>query len=189
MRRKRIAVPWVVVGLTITGCTSVFGDPFEGYSLNRCSARGGCSDASVEASGGSKGAGTSGGRSMDAAGAAAHFGSGGSGNSAGGGEGGSVEKPDAGEGIAVSHDGAGGSVSVGVSDAGDRSRADASLSTPDSGDAAPTGPERSDAHIPGSKLGTITEFPVPTPNAYVQDITAGPDGALWFTEYHGGKIG
>ena len=30
--------------------------------------------------------------------------------------------------------------------------------------------------------GVITEFPVPTPNSFPEDIAIGPDGALWFTE-------
>jgi streptogramin lyase len=34
-----------------------------------------------------------------------------------------------------------------------------------------------------------TEFPVPTPSSYPEDITAGSDGNLWFTEYDGNKIG
>jgi streptogramin lyase len=29
---------------------------------------------------------------------------------------------------------------------------------------------------------TVTEFPVPTDDSYVSDITTGPDGNLWFTE-------
>src|ERR1700680_1571814 len=33
---------------------------------------------------------------------------------------------------------------------------------------------------------TITEYPIPTANAFPSDITAGPDGALWFTE--GAKV-
>ena len=37
--------------------------------------------------------------------------------------------------------------------------------------------------------GQITEFPVPTATASPMGITAGPDGNLWFTEYHSGKIG
>jgi len=37
---------------------------------------------------------------------------------------------------------------------------------------------------------TITEFPVPTQNIYLQDITGGPDGNVWFTEgTAGNKIG
>jgi streptogramin lyase len=35
---------------------------------------------------------------------------------------------------------------------------------------------------------TITEFRLPTPNCIPRYITAGPDGALWFTE-NTGKIG
>jgi streptogramin lyase len=40
-----------------------------------------------------------------------------------------------------------------------------------------------------TKDGTITEFPVPTPNSYPHGITAGPDGNMWFTEIKGNKIG
>src|SRR3954463_14490579 len=36
---------------------------------------------------------------------------------------------------------------------------------------------------------TITEFPVPTPNAGGVRITAGPDGNLWFTEQGANQIG
>src|SRR6266536_4153344 len=36
---------------------------------------------------------------------------------------------------------------------------------------------------------TITEFSVPTPGSGPWGIAAGPDGALWFTESPGGKIG
>jgi streptogramin lyase len=36
---------------------------------------------------------------------------------------------------------------------------------------------------------TFTEFPVPTALSFPRGITAGPDGALWFTEADGGKIG
>ena len=35
----------------------------------------------------------------------------------------------------------------------------------------------------------ITEFTIPTANAQPYDITEGPDGNLWFTEYAGNKIG
>ena len=37
--------------------------------------------------------------------------------------------------------------------------------------------------------GTITEFPIPTPNSVPNAITAGPDGNLWFTENGANKIG
>jgi streptogramin lyase len=33
------------------------------------------------------------------------------------------------------------------------------------------------------------EFPIPTPNSQPLGITPGPDGALWFTENEGNKIG
>jgi streptogramin lyase len=36
---------------------------------------------------------------------------------------------------------------------------------------------------------TITEFPLPTAGSPPTSIVAGPDGALWFTEYDGHKIG
>jgi virginiamycin B lyase len=35
----------------------------------------------------------------------------------------------------------------------------------------------------------ITEFPIPTARSWPSGIAAGSDGALWFTEYAGGKIG
>jgi len=35
-----------------------------------------------------------------------------------------------------------------------------------------------------SATSPITEFPLPTPNMRPTGITAGPDGALWFTEWH-----
>jgi streptogramin lyase len=37
--------------------------------------------------------------------------------------------------------------------------------------------------------GTITEFPIPTPNSDPIGITLGPDGNLWFTEFLGNRIG
>src|SRR6266566_3906749 len=36
---------------------------------------------------------------------------------------------------------------------------------------------------------TFMEFPIPTVNSGPNDITAGPDGAMWFTEGNGNKIG
>src|SRR5687768_14986637 len=36
---------------------------------------------------------------------------------------------------------------------------------------------------------TITQFPVPTGNSRPYTIVPGPDGALWFTESNGDKIG
>ena len=36
---------------------------------------------------------------------------------------------------------------------------------------------------------TISEYAIPTAMAGVSDITAGPDGALWFTEFGPSKIG
>ncbi len=40
-----------------------------------------------------------------------------------------------------------------------------------------------------AKVGTITEFPVPTSSSQPAGITAGPDGNLWFTESNANKIG
>jgi len=40
-----------------------------------------------------------------------------------------------------------------------------------------------------SVVGQITEYPVRTPNSYLAGITAGPDGALWFTELNANNIG
>ncbi len=37
--------------------------------------------------------------------------------------------------------------------------------------------------------GTFTEYSIPTPHSGPLSITAGPDGALWFTEQLGFKIG
>jgi virginiamycin B lyase len=37
--------------------------------------------------------------------------------------------------------------------------------------------------------GGVTQFAIPTANSSPFDITAGPDGNLWFTEYKGNKIG
>jgi streptogramin lyase len=42
---------------------------------------------------------------------------------------------------------------------------------------------------PGSAAAQIMEFPIPTLNSNPDGITAGPDGALWFTETDGNKIG
>jgi streptogramin lyase len=36
---------------------------------------------------------------------------------------------------------------------------------------------------------TISEFPITTANSNPQNITSGPDGNLWFTEFNGEKIG
>src|SRR6266436_5523218 len=36
---------------------------------------------------------------------------------------------------------------------------------------------------------TFTEFPTPTAGSQPTAITTGPDGALWFTEQSGNKIG
>ncbi len=37
--------------------------------------------------------------------------------------------------------------------------------------------------------GTITDYPIPTPNSNPQRITTGPDGALWFSENGAARIG
>jgi virginiamycin B lyase len=37
--------------------------------------------------------------------------------------------------------------------------------------------------------GTIERFPVPTSKSMTYHIAPGPDGALWFTEQAGNKIG
>lgn len=37
--------------------------------------------------------------------------------------------------------------------------------------------------------GVFTEFPIPTASSAPLGIAVGPDGAIWFTELHGGKIG
>jgi hypothetical protein len=37
--------------------------------------------------------------------------------------------------------------------------------------------------------GRITEFPIPTPASEPGGIVAGPDGAVWFTEFFGNRIG
>ncbi len=63
--------------------------------------------------------------------------------------------------------------------------------TPQSG----TGTAATNAVIPltlqlGESLaGTIADYGVPTSGSSPYGITAGPDGALWFTEYSGNKIG
>jgi Bacterial Ig-like domain (group 1) len=43
--------------------------------------------------------------------------------------------------------------------------------------------------VPAVAPAAITEYPIPTPASRSVDITAGPDGALWFTESDAGKIG
>ena len=47
--------------------------------------------------------------------------------------------------------------------------------------------------LPAIALGqpqiAIGGYPVPTAGSYPGGITAGPDGALWFTEFSGNKIG
>ncbi len=43
--------------------------------------------------------------------------------------------------------------------------------------------------LPAPASATITEFPTPTYKSFPEGITLGPDGALWFTEFNGFKIG
>jgi streptogramin lyase len=42
---------------------------------------------------------------------------------------------------------------------------------------------------PAAAQQAITEYAVPTSSSTPVDIAAGPDGALWFTEASGNKIG
>ena len=37
--------------------------------------------------------------------------------------------------------------------------------------------------------GSFTEFVIQTPTAEPEDITVGPDGSLWFSEYSSSKVG
>ncbi|WP_128955637.1 Vgb family protein [Bradyrhizobium zhanjiangense] len=37
--------------------------------------------------------------------------------------------------------------------------------------------------------GSVTEFAIPSDGSETHSITTGPDGALWFTEYYGSRIG
>jgi virginiamycin B lyase len=36
---------------------------------------------------------------------------------------------------------------------------------------------------------SVTEYPLPTPSSTPENIAVEADGALWFTEFHGNKIG
>jgi virginiamycin B lyase len=45
------------------------------------------------------------------------------------------------------------------------------------------------APVPVAEASAITEFRVPTRNSGPTGIAAGPDGALWFTENNGNKVG
>src|SRR5438445_4888517 len=45
------------------------------------------------------------------------------------------------------------------------------------------------AASPSGRAGRIKEFPVPTAGSAPGDITAGPDGNMWFTESVGNNIG
>jgi virginiamycin B lyase len=46
-----------------------------------------------------------------------------------------------------------------------------------------------DLSLAQSSTLNFTEYVIPTPSSRPYGITAGPDGALWFTEYNGNKIG
>jgi virginiamycin B lyase len=37
--------------------------------------------------------------------------------------------------------------------------------------------------------GAVTEFTIPSDGSGPHSITTGPDGALWFTEYYGNRVG
>jgi streptogramin lyase len=50
---------------------------------------------------------------------------------------------------------------------------------------APVGPSSQSCTL----AGTIADYPLQTPNSWPFDITAGPDGNLWFTESNGNSIG
>jgi len=55
--------------------------------------------------------------------------------------------------------------------------------------------EQSSRCIVGNKIGRITtagavtEFTIPSDGSGPHSITTGPDGALWFTEYYGNRVG
>src|SRR5262249_27314557 len=40
-----------------------------------------------------------------------------------------------------------------------------------------------------ARAGGVTEFVIPTLGAYPGSVTLGPDGAFWFPEFYGNKIG
>jgi virginiamycin B lyase len=67
-----------------------------------------------------------------------------------------------------------------------------------SAQATKTSPDFVTLSIDGSELGEVTvrqrrgkftEYQIPTPGSFPQDITVGPNGALWFTQARGSKIG
>ena len=45
------------------------------------------------------------------------------------------------------------------------------------------------ALLPATAPAAITEFTLPNANSWPAGITVGPDGALWFTEENGHRIG
>ena len=72
---------------------------------------------------------------------------------------------------------------------------DASDASSDASDAASTPDGASDASAQDAgvdaseEAGTVTQFLVPTASCNPYWITAGPNGALWFTETAGNNIG
>ena len=78
-----------------------------------------------------------------------------------------------------------------TSDAGGTPTEDGAAPSTDAGDAATV--DASDAS-PGTdagppvEAGLFTEFPIPTAGSSPNGITAGPDGNLWFTEFHTAKV-
>jgi len=61
--------------------------------------------------------------------------------------------------------------------------------TPASGSGEPPLTAHVNVTISGTICGTLTEFPVPTSLGQPWGIAVGSDGALWFTECNGNKIG
>lgn len=53
----------------------------------------------------------------------------------------------------------------------------------------PASPSPTDTPIPAPVAGTLAEFPIPTAGSGPAAITSGPDGALWFTEIYGNRVG
>jgi len=43
--------------------------------------------------------------------------------------------------------------------------------------------------LPAQTAPTFTEYPIPTADSFPKFVTAGPDGALWFTEQIANNIG
>src|SRR5262249_50412928 len=57
--------------------------------------------------------------------------------------------------------------------------------------AASTGPETSSrlSTTQATPVGRLSVFPLPSPDTHVEWLTQGPDGAIWFTEWDGNRIG